>query len=293
MDVSFLHEIEVLPRLLEFSGVGPGVSLLQLRGVWGRVLASVSPTVFEAVFDGRVSDAKHGQRPAYALAERGTDGAGVRRVRWTLFGREALAQDATLCLAWIRAGEAGVGAHGRYVPFAVQAASVLGPDGRPSGSGTSWRMDAVRWPYTGDPARMPCRLEFAGGLCLSRKQNRRRVLVAATWPEIIRSAFNRLRCWLPETLWPALDAARQEWDEDASDRPLIDLTVAASVAGYSRRQENESGDGRKLYLTRVGSLEFPAGLGEGWPLMRALGWLGLGDHITEGMGTFDILPLSV
>ncbi len=291
MDVSFLNEIEALPRLLCFSGVDFGVSLAQLRGVWGRALGLVAPRAFAQVFDGALDDANRASRPGYVLADQGTDRDGLRRVRWTLLGRDALAHDATLCLAWMRAGQAGVGDHGNYASFAVQSTALLGPDGAPSACGTSWRMDALRWPLAGDPVNTPCQLVFPGGLCLTKKVNGRKIRVVANWPEITRTTRNRLRTWLPETSWPALDAAKEEWDRNVLDHPLVDHTTEVALSGYSRRQENESGDGRKTYLVREGTLEFPAGLGEGWPLMLAMGWLGLGDHFTEGMGWCDVKPL--
>lgn len=324
--LAFLRNIVVWPRVLVLAGLTPEVSLGQIRSVWGMSLENGSPAAFDDVFLGRSAEhATSDDRPAYTLADLGHAGRGLRVLRWTLIasrpngltppqspphagGKRAIDREAVhahagerqtdtiwnhmeaLCAAWDAAGRAGAG-RGR-VSFRVEQIRELTPRGEvrmadaPHGP---WPLSEARWPLSGEPATTPCRLEFPAGLHLRYIRDGKKMFAEeATWDHLINNAYNRLHAWLPQTAYPRLDQMRDECLEVSAQYPLIATMAPGTVPGWSRRQENETGNGHKKYRVLKGNIDFPNGPGPAWPLLLASHWLSLGRHFTEGIGCFRI-----
>jgi hypothetical protein len=282
--------------LLTLAGVPRSVATLQpVRSAWGKAVHDLAGCrAADEVYDGHVEGRKD-QRPGYALADLGWDDRDRRLVRWTLIGEAAVTCDRELCAAWMRAGHGGVGRD--RVAFAVESALAIGPSGEPEpGREGPWRLSEARWPLKGDPAETPCRLEFPAGLHLRIKKAGWRsadVLTRLEWSHLIDAASRRVQAWLPPDAAAHVEPLKQRWLDSARERRFNSAAMLpGGTDGWSRRQENRTGQGHKHYLDLAGHIDLPEGPGAGWPFLLACHWLGLGHHTTEGMGWFRILPLQ-
>ncbi len=283
MDGFFLEDIGILPKRMVFSNLPPDVPVTQLRSAYGPALARKNEALQQLLYgDGKT------QPPRYALADLGEARRGHRAVRWTVIGKEALAQDEVLSSVW---EEVWLSSPRRPL-LAMGKPRVLGPSGDclPAGTEGSWRLAEAQWPIPGEPQDTACRLTFPAGVSVRSKKAADRKSHSQTpdWPRMVRAACNKILLWLEPCHGEQFTERVPRWLAEAEARPA------------QWRWELDTGETRwsatqkaKLHHYRDrGHLDLPAGPGPVWPLLLAAHWLGLGHHTTEGIGYFTIRALQ-